>query len=225
MKLLNTFITGCRIRFYHLCQFVRNCIYYYFWHPKFFLVDMATLMLYFWKSPYRMVRLHDEANPENPLGPYGETDFYLFDMLLRKFDIEEEKTIAELGSGRGRLCFWLSMVRKQAKVYGVEQHPTMVERADRVRKKFGIENVHFIEAAWQHLSFSDVDVAYLYVPVESDEELFELGEKMRSLQSGTQIITIGWWFGEVMPDRFELENRMRVRFDWGTTEAYLQRIV
>jgi len=224
MKFLNAFVTFCSVRFYRLRQFVRNCLYYYLWYPKFFIVDMSALLLYFFKSPYRLVRLYDEAHPENPLGPYGETDFYFFDTILSEFAISKEKTIAELGSGRGRLCFWLSMVRGQAKVYGVEQHPILFERAERARRSFRIENVLFIEADWQSLPFSDVDLIYLYLPIEKDEDLLELGKKVCRLWPKTQIITIGWWFGEVM-DKVVLEKKTTVRFDWGTTEAYLQRFI
>ena len=225
VNIIATFVTACKVRLYHIRQFIRNCIYYYLWNPKFFCADMLCLFQYFWQSPFRMIRRHDEKNPDNPLGPYGETDFYLFDTLLHRFRISRDLTFAELGSGRSRLAMWLAMVRGQAKVYAVEQYGPMVERAKRVKRWLGVKNVEFVQANWEELAFSDVDLFYLYLPVESDDQLREVGKTTCRLKSGTRIITIGWWFGEVMPEKFMLEGKTKIRFDWGPTEAYLQTIL
>jgi hypothetical protein len=48
---------------------------------------------------------------------------------------------------------------------------------------------------------------------------------MSLLKGGTKIITISSWFGEMMPDSFRLEKKIPIRFEWGTTEAYLQTVV
>jgi hypothetical protein len=219
-----TFTTACYVRVYQLAQFVRNLFLYYLWHPKFFFIELTTFALYFFQSPFRLIRKFDENHPDQAIGPYGETDFRAFEKLLDGFSIPKTATLADLGSGRGRLCFWLSCVRGQSHVVGVEREIVMVERALSIRHRFNVKQLSFQFGDWEKVHLDEIDVFYLYGPAMSDERIVRAAAKLQKLPVGTKIITVSAWLGEVMPDRFQLVKTLPIRFPWGKTEAFLQMV-
>lgn len=220
-----TFVTACKVRLFHLWQFLRNFFCYYLWHPKFFLADLSILSQYFFKSPYRIVRNYDESHPKHQLGPYGETDFYVMNRLLHEFDIPKTASIADLGAGRGRLGFFLRLVRGQKNVLAVEYHPLMVKRAENVRKWLSVSDLSFVHGDWAKVPLDSVEVVYLYGLVVDEEASRKLTRHMSMLKEGTKIITISSWLGEVMPHSFRLEKKIPINFEWGETEAFLQTVL
>jgi SAM-dependent methyltransferase len=216
--LAGTFLLACKVRLYNFSQFFKNLFSYYIWYPKFFLADTFLLLLYFFKSPYTMCREYDERHPKTPVGPYGETDFQALDSICTAFKISPNDTVADLGSGRGRLTFFLKLVRQQKEVFAFEQVPLMVQRAKKIQRLLSIEDVHFHHEDWREASFAGIDTIYLYSLSLNDQAI----KKLATLPKSTKIITIGSWLGEDFPDLFHLEKRTHVHFMWGKTEAFLQ---
>ena len=225
MNWKETFVTACWVRLYHLWQFFRNFFRYYLWHPKFFLADMLLVSQYFFKSPYKIVRNFDEKHRKHQIGPYGETDFQMLERLLDAFSIPQSACIADLGAGRGRVSFFLSLVRRQKKVVGVEFHPLMIERAENVRRLLKVHSLSFIHADWTKVPLEGIDVVYMYGLVVDEKASLKVTRHLSLLEEGTQIITISTWLGEIMPSSFRLEKKLPVRFEWGETEAFLQTVV
>jgi hypothetical protein len=197
---------------------------YYVRHPLFFCADMLVLLQYFWKSPYRCIRQYDEQHPFKEIGPYGETSFGTFEAILTAFSIPKELGIAELGSGRGRLCFWLRMVRNQRYVLGVEAFPLFVHRAQRVQRWFKVHDLEFLSGNWNDAAFNGIDVIYIYGSALEDGEIKKLAQRLAMLPSGTKIITISYWLDEYFEGHFRREMKTPVTFVWGETEAYLQTV-
>jgi hypothetical protein len=217
-SIAGTFLLACRVRLYNLSRIFQNIIHYYVWHPKFFLADFLLIIQYFFKSPYTLIREYDEKHPMAPVGPYGETDFFEFDRLLTSFEISPQAVVADLGSGRGRLAFFLKLVRGQSRVVAYEYLPIMVQRAKWVQKVLSVRDISFHHEDWHEANFAGVDVLYLY-------SLFPglpIAKKLAMLPKTTKIITIGSWLGSDLPDSFQLIKKVPIRFVWGTTEAYLQ---
>ncbi len=219
------FVTACSVRMYHVWQFVRNFFFYYLWSPTFFLADLMILGQYFFKSPYRIIREYDEDHRKHPLGPYGETDFREMERLLNEFSIPATASIADLGSGRGRLSFFLRCVKRFKTVRAVEYHPLMVQRAEKVRRTLRIRHLSFIHGDWTKVALDQIDVVYVYGIVVHAEASMALARHLATLPEGTKVITISSWLGETLPDSFRLEKKASVRFVWGRTEAFLQTVV
>lgn len=225
MTLKDTFMTACRVRVYHLVQFIRNFFLYYLWHPTFFLADILILGQYFFTSPYRIIRTFDERHQNHQIGPYGETDFRMMERLFSAFAIPTSASVADLGAGRGRVSFFLRLVRGQKRVVAIEYHPLMVERAEWVRKFLRIQDLSFLQGDWAKVPLEGIDVVYLYGLVVDEEASRRLTQHLSHLPEGTKIITISTHLGESMPKSFRLEKKRTVRFEWGETEAFLQTVV
>jgi hypothetical protein len=216
--MFRTFLLACRVRLYNFFKSCQNFFSYYLWHPKFLAADLSLVFQYFFKSPYTLVREYDTEHPSDPLGPYGETDFQVFDTIFTAFDISSKDSVADLGSGRGRLAFFLKLVRHQRRVVAYEKLPIFVQRAKRVQKMLGIHELSFHEEDWHTANLDNVDVIYYYNLPPG----LESAKKLASLSPSTKIITIGSWLEDELPGAFNLEKKIPVRFIWGTTEAYLQ---
>ncbi len=212
------FLLACRVRLYTFFKSFQNLFYYYLWHPKFFLADFLLLIQYFFKSPYTLIREYDAEHPNDPIGPYGETDFHVFDTIFTAFNISPNDSVADLGSGRGRLAFFLKLVRHQRRVIAYDKLPAFINRAQWVQKILAIDGVFFHQEDWHEADLDHVDVIYYY----SLPPGLRSAEKLAHLPKTTKIITIGSPIEEDLPGAFKLEKKIPIRFIWGTTEAYLQ---
>ena len=225
MRWFKAFGLACRVRFYHLREALWNFFCYYLWHPTFFAADLLILWQYCFQSPFRMVRLYDEAHSAHPIGPYGETDFRTLSYLFDSFAIPPTATVADLGSGRGRTGLFLRLVRGQKAVLGIESLSLMVARAERVRRWLHIDGLLYAQGDWANVPLDNIDVIYLYGLILDEKDAVRVAKHLASLKAGTAIITISSWLGETLPGRFQLVRTVPVRFDWGKTEAFFQTVV
>jgi hypothetical protein len=188
------------------------------WHPKFLAADVLIVIQYFFKSPYTLVREYDEEHPNDLIGPYGETDFQVFDSMFTAFDISSKEAVADLGSGRGRLAVFLRLVRHQRHVVAYEKLPIFVRRARWVQKILAVSGISFHQEDWHEADLNNIDVVYYYnLPPGLGS-----AKKLASLPATTKIITIGSWLEDELPGAFHLVKKIPIRFIWGTTEAFLQ---
>jgi hypothetical protein len=222
MEWLSMFFTSFVVRFHNIKEFVVNFFRYYLWNPKFFLLDMLNLSFYFFKSPYRMLRRFDEENPGLALGPYGETDFRMFEKILDAFSIPQDVAIADLGAGRGRLCFWLALVRHQKKVVGVEPFLPFVERARRLITWFSVAEFCMIPGSIETVSLDGIDVVYAYTLDPGRQHI--LADTLSALPKGSKVITVGSSLQELKPAAFFVESVLPVHFVWGDTTVFLQTV-
>ena len=76
-----------------------------------------------------------------PIG-YGQTisQPYMVAYMLQELEVEPEHRVLEIGTGSGYNAALLSKLAKE--VYTVEYIPELAERAKKVLKDLGIENVH-----------------------------------------------------------------------------------
>ena len=223
-RFARAFLISCWVRIFHLWQFCINFFKYYLWHWKFFCVDLTTFGFYFFQNPFGLIRKFDEKHPEKHVGPYGETEFSAMEKILDTFGISRELVMADMGSGRGRLCFWLRLVRGQKSVIGVDQFPLFVERARKIQNWFGVSDLVFLNERWEKVSLEGVDVVYLYGSALEDDVIESLAEHLLKLPKGTKIITTSYWLGEFFPEKFQLEAQTRARFIWGSGDVYLQSV-
>lgn len=214
------------VRFYNIFDWVKNFFFYYVFHPKLFLVDSLVLLLYFFKSPYRIAR---KLYPSS--GPYGETPFSVMDkiiegsgVLARDFSAGRIKKVLELGCGRGRLSFWFYLV-KGSNVEAVDINRLFIKRAQKIAHMCSVP-VHFRKYSCfdQSLSFT-ADLVYCYILHFSHEELDLLAQRLVQSKTSGYIITISFWFGEIKPQRFELIDTVDIDFVWGSTQAYVQKVL
>lgn len=205
------------VRLFNLYDFCRNVLFYYVPNPKFALVDTYLMLSYFFKSPYRIAR---NAYPKS--GPYGETPFAVMDALLKHISLKPQARVLDIGCGRGRLAFWLHMVRGFS-VTGIDVNRTFIHRAQNIEKFWNLD-VKFKEKSCFALKQFDVDLIYFFVLHFSDDELHQFAKHVAASHTNAYIVTISFWLGEYLPHRFELVDTCKLHFVWGETIGYIQKV-
>lgn len=223
-RFARAFLISCWVRIFHLWQFFINFFKYYLWNWKFFWVDLTIFGFYFFQNPFGLIRKFGEKHPEKQVGAYGETEFSSMEKILNEFNISRDLVFADLGSGRGRLSFWLRLVRGQKYVIGVEQFPLFVERAKKIQNWFTISNLHFLNGLWDEISLQGAEVVYLYGSALEPDVIGSLAKRLLTLPRGTKVITTSYSLDEFFPGKFKLEAKTKARFIWGNAYVYLQSV-
>lgn len=178
--------------------------HYYPKSLRFALLDLAlgTASLCF--NPYRICR-------KRRLGPYGETPLTTLHRIAQFCQLSSSDCWVELGSGRGKGCFWLSLFIG-CRTLGIEAIPLFSRLSRFLAFLFRIPS-RFQCANFHETDLSQATHIYLYSTCMSEEELASLSEKI-PLQA--KVITIS----SPMPS-CTLLGSFSVSFPWGNTEAYL----
>ena len=171
----------------------------------FALVDLALGFCSLFFNPYRTCRKRGEI--------YGETPLTTLHRIADICQLNQTDTWLELGSGRGKSCFWIAKF-VPCRAIGVEKIPLFIYLARFLSALFRIS------ADFQKKDMFDVNVSsatciYVYSTCLTDAQWTLLSQRMNSLPQGARVVTIsaplpGW------PNR-----PFPVSFPWGQTEAYL----
>ncbi len=179
----------------------------YYKSPKFALLDLAFGCVGLFFNPYRTCRKFLQKKGKENIYAYGETPYTTYQKIIEECGIGPQDTWIEMGAGRGKGCFWLNHFIG-CKVIGIEQVPQFVWVANVFKKLFGMKDVSFIKADIQSVDLSSGTILYLY----------GLWPNLK-VGKGTRIITTG----EPLANMRILKS-FWVRFPWGRTTAYLQKM-
>ncbi len=212
------FKTFLWVRYFN-CRDLVKTIFLYWRNPRFAVVDITLLLSYFFKSPYRIGREHNNEEP------YGETPLATLDTILHHCPIGADDVVYELGSGRGRVCFWLALY-KGYKTVGVEYIPTFVERAQKIACYFGVSNVEFRLGDMLTTNLHDASWIYLFGSALPDESVEKLCNSLEKLKPGTKILTISYPLtAYTSSDKILLIQTLNAEFSWGQTQCYIHQII
>lgn len=188
-------------RIYTLCYFYKS--------PKFALIDLAFGLIALFINPYRTCRKFLQKKGEKNIYAYGETPYATYERIALQCGIGPNDTWLELGSGRGKGCFWLSHFTG-CKVIGIEWIGQFVFFAKLFQKLFIMNGIEFQRGDIQK---SDLDQATIKATVIY---LYGLWPNLE-IRKGVKVITTG----EPM-EGFRVIKSFWVRFPWGRTTAFLQ---
>jgi hypothetical protein len=204
-----------------LVEFSRVALRYYP-NLKFCKIDLSLLTLYFAHNPFSISKDFLQRKGEKEVYAYGETPLTTMDHISKECQITPQDTVFELGSGRGRACFWLNTFIG-CKVVGIEYIPEFVKRANTIKTRFEIEDVEFRQQDMLNTDYSNATVVYLYGTNLEDSAIQKLVEKFQALASGTKIITISYSLNEYTSQPiFEVMKHFTAPFPWGMADVYLQ---
>lgn len=131
--------------------------------------------------------------------------------------------VLDIGAGAGKFCL-VGAACTEGMFYGVEQRQSLTQISKDIAEKHHIQNVEFIHANINQISFSDYDAFYFYnsfyenidtsCPIDDqiqpDRKLFRvytryLKNQLDQLPIGTRIVTYWGGWNEI-PRSFELDH-------------------
>lgn len=210
-----------------LCVWCKNLLEYvkvvfkYYGCFSFMKIDLLLLLSYLFKNPYKISKDFLTEKGEQQVHAYGETPLTTLEMIAKECQIQGKDTVFELGSGRGRTCFWLHEFIG-CRVVGIEYIGEFVERGNRIIDQLSVKGVSFRKESMEEADFSGGTVFYLYGTCLEEKTIKILIDKFAKLPVGTKIITVSYSLN-VYTDQplFEVMKRFPAEFTWGRGDVYL----
>lgn len=175
--------------------------------PGFLWVEALYLLWGFFMNPYRSCR-------KKISGVYGETPLSVVRTLAAALSLSEEDSLWELGSGRGKACFYLNRL-SQCQVIGVEIHPWFYRGSIFLKHLLRAKKVEFLKKDLFSTDLSSATAVYLY---GTGWEV----KSLKSLKKGTRVATVSDSLTESLPGEFSLQKTFEAAFPWGITDIYIQ---
>lgn len=193
----------------------------YYSNSMFRKIDIYLLRNYIQQNPYRICKKFLEDRGVDNVYTYGETPLTTLEKIVKECKVSSRDVFYELGSGRGRSCFWLRCFVK-CRVIGVEYVPAFVKIASKVVRHFGVDKIKFVYRDILDVDFSDATVIYFYGTSSETSFITKLIDKLKALPSGTKIITVSYPLTSYTAEPiFEVVRTFTAQYTWGETEVYL----
>ncbi|NGX43375.1 MAG: hypothetical protein K940chlam7_01672 [Chlamydiae bacterium] len=221
MNYIKLFFLRLVVGYRNLVEFFRVA-YFYYPNRQFKRVDLYLLRCYILENPYRISKKTLQEKGSKDIYAYGETPLTTMEKISKKCQINTADVVYELGSGRGRTCFWLHFF-VGCQVVGVEFVPIFVKIAQKVKHRFDVRGVKFIYQDILDVDYADATVIYFYGTSSDTPFIEKLIEKLKGLPSGTKIITVSYPLtAYTKQPLFKLIKSFPAQFSWGEAEVYLQ---
>jgi Histone methylation protein DOT1 len=193
----------------------------YYPNLTFLKEDQSLLMRYFFKSPFRISKEFMQRRGEKDIHVYGETPLTTLDYIAEICGITRSDIVYELGSGRGRGCFWLNAF-VHCKAVGIEFIPEFVQRALAVKQSLHVDGVDFVCEDMLTADYDAATVFYLYGTCFDAVFIKKLIDRFLKVKSGTKIITVSYTLNDYTHQPlFEVMKRFPAMFTWGEADVYL----
>lgn len=177
----------------------------YYKSPKFAALDLFYSFLALFSNPYRVCRKFNQKKGLKEIYTYGETPFSTYEKIAELAGVKKGDTWIEMGSGRGRGCFWLDHF-VGCKVIGVEWVPQFIRLSKCTKAIFRMNQTEFLNEDIRNVDLKNATFIYLYgLYPEID------------IPKNVKVITTG----EPL-DGFSVRVSFWVRFPWGRTRAFVQ---
>ncbi|MCK4934289.1 MAG: class I SAM-dependent methyltransferase [Simkaniaceae bacterium] len=184
-------------------------------------LDTSLLKNYRFKNPYRISKNYLKSTGMPNIHLYGETPLPTMELIAKECDLSKADTLLEMGSGRGRLLFFIHHFY-QCQVIGYEKIPEFAAITNQLIEEFSLKQIECIESDMLKADLSLASVIYLYGSCLEDEEIELLVQKFSNLKAGVKIVTISYPLKDYAKDNtFTLAKEFPVCFPWGKTSAYL----
>lgn len=185
-------------------------------------VDGSLLLTYLFDNPFTISKRFLMKRGAKDVYAYGETPLATMEFIAKECGLKNTDTVFELGSGRGRTCFWLREF-VGCRVVGVEYIPEFAERATRVANKLRLNKIEFRQEDFLETDFQEATVFYLYGTCYDESFIRKLIDKLKTCPSGTKIISVSYPLSDYTAgNEFEVMKRFPAEFTWGSGDVYLQ---
>lgn len=184
-------------------------------------MDLIIFCQSIFKNPYRILRRFKNSNPvADPGDVYGETPLRLLKIFTKKFGLTSDDVFYDLGSGLGRVSFWVHHFARCKKVIGIERIPQFVRLATQLQRYFFFNRLSFVEGDFTtDFSLEEATFIYFYGTSYSSEVIYTAGTKLQSLRKGAVVVTVSFPLTDFI-EGFSSTEVLFGRFPWGKTAIF-----
>lgn len=161
---------------------------YYPKSSRFAFLDLTLGLFSLFVNPYRACRKYWEKH-DAPFPFYGETPLTTLETIITYAQLKPDDVYLELGSGRGKGCFWVSQFIG-CQVIGVEKVPYFSRTSHFLSRFFRLSNLSFVALDMEMVDVSKATFIYLDATGLSQDQLICLGKLMEHAPHGAKIVTV-----------------------------------
>lgn len=192
----------------------------YYSNKAFMKADIALLALYFFENPFSISKRFHRLRQDPEVYVYGETPVTTFEKIAKEANIKHQDVVYELGSGRGRVAFFIATYL-DCKTVGIEEIPQFVLKANQVVKKQEIPNLTFKCENFLEADLTPGNVFYLYGSCLDDETITALAKRFKK---GDKVISVSYPLTDYS-DRFKIIKEFPAKFTWGYGDVTVQECI
>lgn len=208
------------VKIHNLFDFIYT-VFFFYRKPQFAAADLWLLVHYILKSPFRISRKFLQKQGDEDIYRYGETPLKTFAKIAKCARITPHDIVFEVGSGRGRTCFWLRCFLGASTV-GIEFIPDFVKIAGKVQKNLKIDRLEFRNENFIYTDFSNATVIYFYGTGFETGIIEKFITKLEQCKPGTRIITVSYPLTDyASKKKFHIMKSFPTRFTWGEADVYI----
>ncbi|MBF8263249.1 MAG: hypothetical protein HW387_914 [Parachlamydiales bacterium] len=207
----NLFWSSRLFLFCEQCKVMRR---FYTASVRFAALDLWMSCLYLFSNPYRMCRRHFKKAGEQNIHLYGETPLTVWKVMAELSEFKETDRFVDLGSGRGRLCFWTHLWFG-CQTTGVDWVPQFINKAQKLAALFRLIGVRFVSDRISDADLGDATVVYLYT-FHPDEEIIDF----KKLATDARVITVS---EPIAREGFMVHKSCQAQFPWGPADIYINK--
>jgi SAM-dependent methyltransferase len=171
-------------------------------------------------NPYKISKQFLLQKGEKEVDVYGETPLTTLAHIAKECEIGPSDSVLELGSGRGRGAFFLSLWTG-CTVKAVEWIPPFVKVAKEIADLCKITTVSFHCSDITEMETDDASCVYFCGTCFDDVLIHKIAQKLERLKKGARVISVSFPLTEYSSS-FTLKKQFQGSFFWGKTEIYLQ---
>lgn len=186
-------------------------------------LDQEFMSVYHVKSPYAIAKDYLIRQKAKDIYCYGETPLKLFYTLFQRWGPRGAEVFIDLGAGAGRALF-MGSIFFEGYYVGIERIPTFNHVATRLKQKYLLRNLLFIQGDFRSIDLSRGDIFYYYSLLDEEDEIKKMCNKfVKECKKSSLWITVCFPLADYDP-RFEIQDKMEGLFVWGHTGLYLNRL-
>jgi len=176
----------------------------YLRHPTLALIDLSSFFHYFFNRKAYF--------PDNDQFAYGELSLHSLQKILSTLNSEKYTTFLDLGSGKGKCCFYAHMKGYTSR--GVELNPAFTSFSSLMNKLFFRNRITFIKGDFLSLAQQKADIVLLSPLCMDEQDLKSFGKKL--VTTSRVVIAVGC----PLPD-VPVSRTMPCLTSWGITACYI----
>lgn len=223
MEFFRLLFIRAKVYAYEIIEFFKVAILFYP-NKSFRQQDVSLLLKYLFKNPFAISKEYLLSQGAADPYLYGETPLTTLSKIVKECDLTSDDVFYELGSGRGRTCFWLVNFLK-CSVVGIEQIELFIEKANQVKDKYKVQGIKFLQGNYLDFSYKEATVIYLYGTCLEEQSIQLLIKKFAKMPKGSKIITVSYPLSEYVDytqyGLFDLTHTFEASYPWGTATLYL----
>ncbi len=206
--------TFCRTLLFNIRE-ERKVKQLFYQNSRFRRIDRFLGNAYILDNPYRIARNYNDDH-----NYYGETPLTLIHRVLSEIGCSSNDCFYDIGSGRGRLCFFIEMMFG-CRVIGIELVDLFVKRAQTIVEKLSLKSL-FHEKDFKQCKFEGATIIYMYGTCMSVREIQALCNRFKGIEKRAKIISVSYPLSDYDKD-FEVFNKFKAVYPWGETVIYINQ--